>query len=656
MTFNYRAITANCGNDSIGKLASKTIAKTIKQDKADFYVINCQEVNFEKALEHLRASIPKGYSVTLSPERMVTHTKLATQLHDKTGIATFIIHKKDLSLKFCNSQVIRRSPSRLVGGNGYNKGGLMTEVRITKNQNKESIHVQTISGHLDSSNTSKRSEDWHNLHKAMAKNIIDWDKLVEASPHLRVSGYDANTRNQLPSSSSSVAINRWFSSPNSPEMQGLYQAPLANQRFSALSTYKTHKYDITKVADKKRHGETRGGMLDFIDIANGINEPNQSIINTKVLKIPGEDSTARDHDVLISPLQVYNSLSDFDRVKGQMAIRLAKVSPGLAQELFELPETEQSKKQLLHVYQFFLSPEGLLNKALKVHSKKLEIFDTLQKSLINHGTDLKEVRKVLFSMNTTSWFGLLTLDSIEVSAKKLEQNIELTHQLLSSLTGCEGPNNVKERIEIYKKHANLIRTDTYKSENATDEFKNLSIESYYKNLGAFKVKVAAYAFSIPQTQMRDDLYQFSFNIMKHLNTITTKKDLTSQNFKSLLRLNQVLMYCNHALDNLQQGKNINPIVTDLNKLAEKISNKTSLEWQSLGKLLKLFASAVRLVSKKINIAPPDTDSLNHASSRKRLARSINFFASTLTDLAQHSPTKAVYSDSSDDDLAQITRL
>jgi hypothetical protein len=93
MPFTYSAITANCGNDSIGEVASATIANFIEDNELDFVVINCQEVNFDKTKQQLEYFVKeKGYEVKCLSQ-MATHTKVSTQFHSNTGIASFVSHK-----------------------------------------------------------------------------------------------------------------------------------------------------------------------------------------------------------------------------------------------------------------------------------------------------------------------------------------------------------------------------------------------------------------------------------------------------------------------------------------------------------------------------------------------------------------------------------
>ena len=223
MPFKYRAITANCGNDVIGKKASEQIAERMHEDDADFYVINCQEVSFESTKRQLQKAVGEGYTVVCL-KNMTTHTKLSTQFHSGTGIATFVIHKNNLAIDLQTAQEARRSSHR---SSGYNKGGLITDFTVTRSKGdgtQEKIQIQAVSGHLDSNDTQKRTKDWHNINQAIAREVTDWNSLVSACADLRVSGYDANTRNKLTEEGAAVNLWRVPGGASTPEIQALHQA------------------------------------------------------------------------------------------------------------------------------------------------------------------------------------------------------------------------------------------------------------------------------------------------------------------------------------------------------------------------------------------------------------------------------------------------
>jgi hypothetical protein len=659
MIFKYRGLTANCGNDAIGTDASKNIAEQVKNDNADFYVINCQEVDFKKTLKQLQDVVPKDYTVTISPHVMATHTKLAMQFHGGTGIATFVIHKNDLTVEFSNSRIIRRHPSRLGDGIGYNKGGLVSDISIKKPDSNKFIKIQALSGHLDSANTIKRSQDWHNLNKALTRNVGNWDELVQTCPHLRLAGYDANTRNKIEVGDKlgeKIITNLWLKSPNSPEIQALFQAVLGNQRFSGESTYKTSLNNITLLKDKRRPGYVRGGMLDFVDIADG-NKKDQGIITEGVVQIPPEDSTERDHDVIMSPLQGYTMLLDFDQVKGQMAIRLAQVAPNMAQEIRDLTETDESKKQLLEVFQLFLSPEGLLNKTLELHIQKLE---SLEKNIDFSVTNDLVKQKIIDTLfPDTPWFESVTFADMNASTVQLNQKIQLIQVLITSLNVCQSQTGCERRLDWFQDQVKNIENKTYDHKKAVDYFKNKSIDEYSNNYQNFRLKLSSY------TQKNDDEQNFcnsGFEILKQLDQIIVNENqLASLNPKIVSQINRVLERCAQAIDAIKEGGKIEPIAYELAKLSQEVSGKASPKWQALGTGLLLFACAALVVASFLAAIPTCGTSLlsaaaglggagliagatgigiQSASSEKGLAKTISHYRSALKELVNESDFKS----------------
>lgn len=362
MSFKYRAITANCGNDAIGMTAASTIANQIKNDDADFYVINCQEVDFDTTLSQLLTTCAPEYQVAIVGN-MSTHTKLTTQFHDGTGIASFVIYKNTCALPPPETRAARRNNNRLSGGSGYNKGGLISDFTLIKN--REIIKIQAISAHLDSNNIQKRSQDWLNISHAMEADIETWAGLVALIPDLRLSGYDANTRNNTDSG------NLWKDWANSQELRALTLAPLAGQHFSKESTYKTNQQGLF-AEDKKRPGYLTGGMLDFISVADGSHTSFNIESGENVVQIGMESGTNRDHDVIISPLLQFTPLDDFAKVQGQMAIRLQQAWPELAVTIRAMKDNNTNRATLVNLYQNYLSPHGILHQIVDSHVKQPE--------------------------------------------------------------------------------------------------------------------------------------------------------------------------------------------------------------------------------------------------------------------------------------------
>lgn len=444
MPFKYRAITANCGTDGIGPKACEVIARMLNSEQADFYIINCQEVKFNKTLMELETEVGSDYRVA-QLACMPTYTKGPSM---GEGMATFIIYKNDIHLELQRVEAARRSKYAL-GTSAYNKGGLITNVRLKRKD--ESLHVQTVTGHLDSVNSHLRSKDWLVIHQALSKPVSNWSELANIMPHLRVSGYDANTRNKL---RDNVPVNLWTTDYVAHELQGLRQAMIDNQRFSRVSTYKTYLGSRLDHEDPKRLGYARGGMLDFVGIADGGQTRDLDI--DQALAVKFDMGTKRDHDVIISPLQTYQILSEFDVVKGQMAVRLAKSAPVLAEEIKGLSSNDKhARAQLVELYQEFLSEDGLLNLELDLFCKKLNTINHLSKFALPSWA-INAVDSLLFP--TPVWFEQSCLSHRHVEEIRTQQI--LMRDLLSALDHCRDLNGVFRCLELHTRAS--VRKDDIK--------------------------------------------------------------------------------------------------------------------------------------------------------------------------------------------------
>lgn len=216
--YSYLAVTANCGNDTLGQTGVNKIIEEIKSRQLlkrspgggsiDFVVINCQEADFKNTYNELSDAINRygltSYKLAQVAE-MKTKTKWETLLGGY-GMATFVIYDTDrIELSQAKNPLLaRRNP--LAYGTAFNKGGLISYFRMTPvsqkkgpSENNEFIDVQAISGHLDSNNATKRNLDFSIINQAISsdKENITYDDLVEIIPNIQVAGYDANTRNTL---------------------------------------------------------------------------------------------------------------------------------------------------------------------------------------------------------------------------------------------------------------------------------------------------------------------------------------------------------------------------------------------------------------------------------------------------------------------------
>jgi hypothetical protein len=409
MTLNYQAITANCGNDTIGKEATLEIARQMTKNNLDFCVLNCQEVNYEKTRLELQAAVSDEYVVTLVGS-METKTKLNTMLGG-SGMASFIIHKKDVHVVTTAVTEVRRDKHAM--GTPYNKGGLVSQC-VIHHHSGEIMTLELVSGHLDSTKQKERAQDWGVLQRQLAKpatEITNFEQLAAVIPNIRVAGYDANTRNKLVNGK---PINLWES--NDYELKGLRQTSLGNTRFSADSTYKTEQPGIAKDADtKKRVGYTKGGMLDFVDIQDGNKNHGITRKGTTIID-SGDKTTARDHAVVISPVCHYNSSYDFIRVRNHMAASLQHAAPQLSNDIRQLDNSPKNQRRLVGIYQMYLSRDGLLNRELALFTNKLDVVQNA-----SHHTNAQmayKAKQELFpdSQRNAPWFSTVSIHNFQQEA------------------------------------------------------------------------------------------------------------------------------------------------------------------------------------------------------------------------------------------------
>lgn len=614
--FTYRAVTANCGNDAIGTAASAQITQLLTEGQGlDFIVINCQEVDFEKTrLQLERLSKEKGYSVACLAN-MVTHTKPATQFHKNTGIATYIIHKSDLSVHTESAIVVRRDSKRF-SGSRYNKGGVVTDFTVTRKAGEpeeECIKIQSISGHLDSRKSHKRNEDWLNLHKASATEQVEsWDALVAASPDLKISGYDANTRDKL---EGDYAINLLMDRPDDPEVQVFHRAPFADRHFSSELTYS--KLGKGSIADAKRPGYATQGMLDYVGVADG-SEPQKTITTEEVINLGIEPSTQRDHSVLISPAQEYRAKSAFEVVKGQIASRLHHVAPQLAQDIRNLPEEEPSKQQLVHIYNAYLSTNGLLNKAIALQTQKWELFNRLSGAKFLSSDDVKkQLTDTLFK--DTHW--------CEGSPETLATKQQLAQVLMESLSGCQQESGITARLKWYR--AVEAQINEHPELDPVRAFTEQAIAEYIDTRRQFGKALQHY-------EHRDDPLHKNFqeagaNVLAHLDSIAPPDpELLSQQYSdidSIDKLTRIARACQGACAEIHSSKEqVSQITRELTNLSQESAGRASSLWRALSSALNTFIQGLAAI---VGLIPK---TLNSGNQQEHLANSIADYKSRLQGL------------------------
>ncbi|VEB36893.1 hypothetical protein [Legionella cherrii] len=586
MPFKYRAITANCGNDTIGIEASSNLANNIDADGADFYIINCQETHFEKTQKQLEeALIKKGYKVKCLAQ-MATHTKADTQLHSNTGIATFIVYKNELDLSDIKSAEARRTPAsgfleRISSGSGFNKGGLVTNFAIKRNDG-ERIDIQAVSGHLDASSMLKRNQDWHMLHKKTIKDVRNWDQLLAACPNLMVSGYDANTRNRL--NDKNEEINMWDNPEKYPEIHALDRASLAAARYSGQSTY-AH----APGPDPKRPGYAGGGMLDFVTIYDGKISKEGIVTDEQVVQqFEPELNSERDHNVIVSPLCTSLEASPFERVKNLMASRLYGVAPLLAEEIQKMKETDEGKDRLVEIYQQYLGPEGFLDQAIALHQSKL----VYVQQLMNLSLDERlkdEVSKTLFG----------ELEWCAGNPDQLAAQQELMKAFLNSLAECEHAVGIKARLDCYLELKEKIRKN--ERINAAEAFQDAAVQTYQKLYINFATKLYKHTDSLPELQGAME------KLLKRLDAIAdhnVEAALKSLDPKKLDLLTHIIAQCDDSFNFSHAGEieDMEKTNEELMSLSHEAMGSSSPLWRALAEAVKFFVSIVSKVSPDSTLA------------------------------------------------------
>ncbi|MDI9819787.1 MULTISPECIES: hypothetical protein [unclassified Legionella] len=399
MALTIQVFTLNCGNGSAGQQTVQQIIDSFMASDGDLLFLNCQEVNFDLLEEELRAA-GSGFLYAFGP-KMVTHTKLATAIHCQTGINILVIYKSELNVRIdqSHSQLTRRNHQRLAGSN-YNKGGLITRVLATKDN--ENYVIDSLCGHLDAFYATLRATDWANLHRLLKHVANSWEELIQLIPDFFCSGIDVNTRNKLSYDLNGVTSHEAWNWPLEPEIQNLIMAPLGNYRLSTSSTYKTTEDYILTRADPKRKGYAKGGMLDIVAYNNKAEARKQLAVNYYPLvdeinsfNFPPESGEKRDHAIIGSPLITLSLQNPFEKIRVFIGCALVYAAPELSRYLLndEFIETETNKDYLLHIYQTYLAPEGLLQKKLQLHAAKLDYTAQLKKT---DSSLQKEIETALF--------------------------------------------------------------------------------------------------------------------------------------------------------------------------------------------------------------------------------------------------------------------
>jgi len=254
----------------------------------------------------------------------------------------------------------------------------------------------------------------------------------------------------------------------------------------------------------------------------------------------------------------------------------------------------------------------------------------------------------------TPWFESVTLADMNASAKKLDQKMQLTGVLISSLNSCQHQGGFERRLSWYQDQVQKIENNTYVHENAVTDFHDKSAKEYKDNYNSFHSSLLSYT---PQNENEKNFHDSGFEILKQINKIIANQgDLATMKPKNLSQLNRVLEDCTQAFDVITQGGDIEPISQELAKLSQEVSGRASPKWQALGKGLLLFACAALVVAGVLAAIPSGGASLllaaagvagaalvvgaaglgtQAASSEKGLAQSVSYYKSAIKNLTNN---------------------
>lgn len=460
--------------------------------------------------------------------------------------------------------------------------------------------MQAVTGHLDANDVRKRNEDWHVLYRKTIRDVDTWEDLVAACPHLSLLGYDANTRNRL--DDNGVETNMWDDPDSYPEIQALHHVSLGGTQYRGDETY-NHTKDGER-ADPKRPGYTACGSLDIVTV---FGQPSPGIGN--VIQLKTEFGSARDHDVVISPMLQYASISPFERVKNQMASHLQGVAPALSGEIRKMKETPENQTNLINIYKQYLGPNGYLDKTLDLHRQKLECF----KRLNSLSGDLKkELSDVLF--DKTAWYAD-------------EANQKLMLEFLKSLSQCEYASGVEARLDCYRELKARIAQGAEIRE-ADKLFKQAAVDKYKELYNSFKAAITS----------NPNLQESGEKILGQLDVIANFNELNELNPVKLDKMTHLVAQC-HAVVNLLNNNQIdkaNEVNSNLMELSHTAMGSASPAWCTLAKFVEQFANSVVFVISKISSnlsqqVKAGSDSLEIIQN-KRLSSSIIKFKSELQEL------------------------
>lgn len=475
----------NNGNDTPGENGFENMLSTLhSQEGHDHAILFCQETDLELTQQEFKASLGESpemkgnesrFQLIASPV-MTTKTKSDEDrvVSGKTGIVMCaVIDTTRVTAEFDTTRTnIARRDSSLMATTAYNKGGAAHLLKVTSNESRKSLTIRGASVHLDSKNSQKRERDLANVHQAMAFHAESWEQLVANTADINAFGGDFNTRNKYNSNGTSTSPWQQTNSKMLPEVESMLMVPFGQQIFSAPSTYNSTNQNSVEQEAKKRPGEVEGGALDFVGYSNNtkspeiesnrlyvekehyyrqaptvIAEPLDSPKRISVLKtirklggVLGSifSKSKRDHAIVGTPVSEVNpDVSEYDRVRFSLANQLMNAAPKLAKDLLSDKMSEQNEyneERLRRVHNAFLSPDGLLIRAItdstlrqKEGNDPTWFPSTSIDNLLGY-EHVEEQNKLLFSDDRTT---ISSRDEVEEDMTQLQEILEEDELLFS---------------------------------------------------------------------------------------------------------------------------------------------------------------------------------------------------------------------------------
>jgi hypothetical protein len=350
------AVTANCGNDTLGKTSCDALLASLKkEDGPAVLIVHCQEVHFTQQKKQFERALSGPLECIAAP-LMRTHTKLSWEvICGNTGITSFVLYNKN---KIKSLQFIPPAAEMLRGGNN-NKGGYLNTLEIS-DHNNEHYQLRLISAHLDSNSDKRRQTDWQNIKKHNAFEASSWQDLCRQVPLLQVAGYDANVRDAW-DRKQRRAYSLWQEEKIDSRIASLVFAPLGSEHYSRANTY--GQYRGTARPDPHRPGYARQGALDFLTIQD--NTHAAPTATSRYQEAPlcyptNAAETKRDHDIIgVEHIRLHKT-EPFERVKHYISSELSKAAPRMAEEIETLKDSAENRARLLRIHHHYLSPHGAL--------------------------------------------------------------------------------------------------------------------------------------------------------------------------------------------------------------------------------------------------------------------------------------------------------